>query len=159
MPKRTRSFKAGQLQRLKDPTYAAEYINAAMEAGDEAAFLLALRNVAEAQTMNAVATGAGLSRESVYRMLSETGNPRYTSLLGILGALGLQFKIQPIAAQPAAREDCPSKEEIVASSPRAREYIYIIQGASYLFDLDETPAQDYEAFRPANRISVGSFVS
>src|ERR1017187_10057331 len=122
MPKRTRSFKAGQLERLRDPTYAAEYINAAMEAGDESAFLLALRNVAEAQTMNAVAIGAGLSRESIYRMLSETGNPRYTSLLGILNALGLQFKIQAISAQATAREDCANREEIVASSP-AKEYI------------------------------------
>ena len=99
MAKKTRSYKAGQLERLKDPAYAAEYINAAMEAGDNAAFLLALRNVAEAQTMNAVATQAGLSRESVYRMLSETGNPCYTSLLGILGALGLEFKIQSASKQ------------------------------------------------------------
>ena len=118
----------------------------------------ALRNVAEAQTMNAVASGAGLSRESIYRMLSETGNPRYTSLLGILNALGLQFKIQPISAQSTAREDCPDKEEIVASSP-TKEYIYIVQGASYLFDLDETTAQDFDAFGPANSISVGSFVN
>jgi probable addiction module antidote protein len=158
MPKRTRSFKAGQLERLRDPTYAAEYINAAMEAGDESAFLLSLRNVAEAQTMNAVATGAGLSRESLYRMLSETGNPRYTSLLGILNALGLQFKIQPTAAQASACESCSSKEEIVASS-QTKEYIYIIQGASYLFDLDETPAQHFDAFGPANCISGGSFVN
>jgi probable addiction module antidote protein len=94
MPKRTRSFKSGQLERLKDPAYAAEYINAAIEAGDHTAFLLALRNVAEAETMNTVANRSGLSRESVYRMLSEAGNPCYTSLVGILDALGLQFKVQ-----------------------------------------------------------------
>ena len=88
MPKKTKSFRAGQLERLKDPLYAAEYVNAAIEAGDSAALLLALRNVAEVQTMNSVATQAGLSRESVYRMLSATGNPCYASLLGILGALG-----------------------------------------------------------------------
>ena len=62
MAKKTRSYKTGQLERLKDPAYATEYINAAMEAGDNTAFLLALRNVAEAQTMNAVATQAGLRR-------------------------------------------------------------------------------------------------
>ncbi|SRR6266446_2011600 len=106
MPKKTKSYKAGQLERLKDPAYAAEYINAAIEAGDNTAFLLALRNVAEAQTMNAVANQAGLSRESVYRMLSETGNPCYTSLLGILGALGLQFKIQSVPKRAAEDEVC-----------------------------------------------------
>jgi len=95
MPKRTKSYRSGQLERLKDPAYAADYVNAAIEAGDDAALLLALRNVAESQTVNNVANQAGLSRESVYRMLSETGNPCYASLLGILGALGLQFKVQP----------------------------------------------------------------
>ncbi len=99
MPKRSISYKTGQLERLKDASYAAEYINAAMEAGDDAAFLLALRNVVEARTVNAVARHAGLSRESVYRMLSETGNPCYSSLVGIFGALGLQFKIQPTPTQ------------------------------------------------------------
>jgi probable addiction module antidote protein len=101
MPKRARSYRAGQLERLKDPAYAAEYINAAIEAGDDAALLLALRNVAEARGVNSVANQAGLSRESVYRMLSEAGNPCYTSLLGILSALGLQFRIQPIGDSPA----------------------------------------------------------
>jgi probable addiction module antidote protein len=101
MPKRTRSYKAGQLERLKNPRYAAEYINAAIEAGDNAAFLLALRNVAEAQSVTAVAHEAGVSRENVYRMLSETGNPCYASLQGILGALGLRFNIQPVTQEPS----------------------------------------------------------
>ncbi|MGO4881044.1 MAG: addiction module antidote protein [Bryobacteraceae bacterium] len=100
MPKRTRSFKAGQLERLKDPRYAAQYVNAAIEGGDNAALLLALRNVAEARSVTAVAHQAGVSRENVYRMLSETGNPCYTSLQGILGALGLRFNIQPVTQEP-----------------------------------------------------------
>jgi probable addiction module antidote protein len=101
MPKRTRSFKAGQLERLKNPRYAAQYVNAAIEGGDNAALLLALRNVAEAQSVTTVARDAGVSRENVYRMLSETGNPCYTSLQGILGALGLRFNIQPVPQQPS----------------------------------------------------------
>jgi hypothetical protein len=56
--------------------------------------------------MNTVANQAGLSRESVYRMLSETGNPCYTSLVGILGALGLQFKIQSTSKQTLEAEAC-----------------------------------------------------
>jgi len=106
MPKRTKSYRSGQLERLKDPSYAAEYVNAAIEAGDDAALLLALRNVAEAQTINNVANQAGVSRESVYRMLSETGNPCYASLLGILDALGLQFKVQP-AYKPLLENEDP----------------------------------------------------
>jgi probable addiction module antidote protein len=113
MPKRARSYRAAQLERLKDPTYAAEYINAAMEAGDDAAVLLALRNVVEARTVNSVATHAGLSRESIYRMLSQTGNPCYSSLLGIFGALGLQFKIQAISERSAEDEMAYSAHPLV----------------------------------------------
>jgi probable addiction module antidote protein len=104
MPKRTRSFKAGQLERLKDPSYAAEYVNAAIEGSDNAALLLALRNVAEAQSVTTVAHQAGVSRENVYRMLSETGNPCYTSLQGILGALGLRLSIQPMIQGQSSKD-------------------------------------------------------
>jgi probable addiction module antidote protein len=83
-----------------------------MEAGDQAALLLALRNAVEARTVNSVAHDAGLSRESIYRMLSETGNPCYSSLLGILGALGLQFTIQPASKQS------PEEGAAFASEPR-----------------------------------------
>jgi len=123
MPKRSRSYRAGQLERLKDPEYAAEYINAAMEAGDDAALLLALRNVVEARTVNSVASDAGLSRESIYRMLSETGNPCYSSLLGILGALGLQFKIQPTLQESRERELCtPDSSLVWEVNDRPRPY-------------------------------------
>ena len=111
MPKRARSYRTAQLERLRDPAYAAEYINAAMEAGDSAAFLLALRKVVEARTVNSVACEAGVSRESVYRMLSETGNPCYLSLLGILKASGLRFRIQP------ARDGSPENEPTSVDSP------------------------------------------
>jgi len=40
-----------------------------------------------------VAEGAGVARESVYRMLTAKGNPTYTSLIGILHAVGLKMTI------------------------------------------------------------------
>src|SRR5438034_1075498 len=70
----------------------ASYLNAAMEDSEEM-FLVALRDVAEAKQMAKVAEGAGVARESVYRMLTAKGNPTYTSLLGILHAVGLKIKI------------------------------------------------------------------
>ena len=42
-----------------------------------------------------LAEKAGVSRESLYRMMSETGNPRYSSLEGLLGALGFEQKVVP----------------------------------------------------------------
>jgi len=79
---------------LSDPREAAEYLNAALEDGDPEAFLLAIRNVAEAQGGIAqIAEKAKLNRESLYRMLSERGNPELRSLDALLHALGFRLAI------------------------------------------------------------------
>ena len=94
MPKRTRNYRTGLLEDLRtNPTSAASYLNAALQESDEM-FLAALRDVAEAHQMSKVAEGAGVSRESLYRMLSDSGNPRYSSLMGVLQTLGLRLKIE-----------------------------------------------------------------
>ena len=61
-------------------------------------FLVALRDVAEARQMAKVAEEAGIARESIYRMLAAKGNPTYSSLLGILRAVGLTLTIKPESA-------------------------------------------------------------
>lgn len=94
MPKRTRDYRTGLLQALRDGNQAAAYLNAAIEDSDEM-FLIALRDVAEAHQMIRVARGAGVRRESLYRMFRSTGNPRYASLIGILKTLGLRLLIAP----------------------------------------------------------------
>ena len=94
MPKRTRDYREGLLDSLMNPIAAAHYVNAALEDSDEM-FLIAMRDVAEARQMAKVASEAGISRESIYRMLSEAGNPRFSSLIGILKALGLKLAIEP----------------------------------------------------------------
>jgi probable addiction module antidote protein len=104
MPKRTSDFRAGFLEDLSDPQEAASYLNAAI-ADSEAMVLVALRDIAEARHMARVAEEAGVTREAIYRMLRKTGNPRYTSFIGILGALGLKLKFEPaeLPIHPARR--------------------------------------------------------
>jgi hypothetical protein len=46
--------------------------------------------------MIALAETVGVSRESLYRMMSETGNPTYDSLRGILNAMGLKLEVVPL---------------------------------------------------------------
>ena len=113
MPKRTTSFRDDLLADLVDPQDAAAYLNAALEESDEM-FLVALRDVAEARQMARVAEGAGVARESVYRMLTAKGNPTYTSLLGILRAVGLKMAISAeakISAQPTQTSEGESGEK------------------------------------------------
>ena len=92
MPKR--AYTAGLQQRLREePRYAAEYLNAALEDSNET-FLLALRDVAEAQTMTALAKDSRLNRESLYRTLSRKGNPQLRSLTSVLAAFGLKLRVE-----------------------------------------------------------------
>lgn len=90
MPKRTTDYRNALLEDLRDPVEAANYLNAALEDSPEM-FLSALRDVAEARQMAKVAETAGVSRESLYRMLKLSGNPTYKSFLGVLRAVGLEF--------------------------------------------------------------------
>ena len=95
---KTRNYEDDLRERLKDPEYAAGYLNAVLEdlrEGEHHILLIALRDVAEAQQMAKVASGAGVNRENLYRMLSENGNPRLSSLLSVLNAIGLHLSVGP----------------------------------------------------------------
>ena len=93
MSRLTKSYRESLLQALQDPQAAAEYLTAALEEGDSAAFLLALRDVAEARGMSTLAAKAQLNRENLYRMLSEHGNPQLDSLTALLDALDLRLAV------------------------------------------------------------------
>lgn len=79
---------------LRDPEYAAAYLQYALEDGTET-FLIALRDVAKANGgMSRVAEATSLGRESMYKALSEDGNPKLKTVQSILSALGLRFAIE-----------------------------------------------------------------
>jgi|SRR5580704_764763 probable addiction module antidote protein len=87
---RNLSYKTDLRDDLRNnPIFAAEYLSAAY-ADSREAFLVALRDIAEAQKGVAqVAQEADINRENLYRMLSKQGNPRLTSLRPVLGILGI----------------------------------------------------------------------
>lgn len=57
----------------QDPQYAAEYLNAVLEDGDQEELMLALRRVASAFGMKDVAVSANLNPKTLYRTLSPAG--------------------------------------------------------------------------------------
>lgn len=92
---KTKSYKDELLISLKNRREAVAYLNAALEDGDSELFLLALRDVAEAQGgMTEIAGKSGLNRENLYRMLSEKGNPELASMTALLEALGFRIQIK-----------------------------------------------------------------
>jgi len=80
---------------LKTQKDIVAYLNAALEDGDTAVLLEALRNVAQAKGgVGALAKAAGVSRESLYRTLSRRGNPKIETLMELLRALDLKLTIE-----------------------------------------------------------------
>jgi probable addiction module antidote protein len=96
MARKITTYQEDLIEALKDPREAAAYLNAAMEEGDRALFLLALRNVAEAHGgMAVVAEKSHLNRENLYRMLSNRGNPEIRSIVNLLQSMGLRLTVEP----------------------------------------------------------------
>lgn len=79
---------------LKDPEFAAGYLQAALEENDLGTFLVALRDVVQANGgMAKTAQETELGRESLYKTLSENGSPQFLTIQAVLKSLGLQFSI------------------------------------------------------------------
>lgn len=91
----TIDYKESLLKDLQDPTYAAGYLTASLEEGEDV-FLLAVRDVAQAHGgIAALAQATKLNRENLYDMLSTDGNPRLSSISAILSKLGFEIKFAP----------------------------------------------------------------
>lgn len=82
---------------LTDAEAIAAYLEAAFEDGEPQVIAHSLGVVARAKGMTAIAKEAGVTREALYRALSENGDPRLTTLLGVMKALGLQLSLKPAA--------------------------------------------------------------
>jgi len=81
---------------IESPEAIAAYLEAAFEDGDPALIAAALGDVARAIGMTQLAGKAGVTREALYKALSPTGDPRLSTFIGVMKALGI--KLTPHAA-------------------------------------------------------------
>ena len=70
-----------------------EYLNAALAENDPNCFAKALGNVARAKGMSSISDTSGVGRQSLYRALSDEGNPRIDTLFKVLEALNIRLAI------------------------------------------------------------------
>ena len=82
---------------LTTPEEIAAYLDAVLEEGDDKLLLVALRTVVKSKGFTTVAQGAGVRRETLYQSFSEAGNPRLSTLSGVLGQLGMRLSVTPQA--------------------------------------------------------------
>jgi probable addiction module antidote protein len=80
-------------QQLRTAEEMAAYLDAWLaEAPDDVAGIArALGDIARAKGMSKVARDAGLSRESLYKALSEDGNPSFATILKVAHAVGVRL--------------------------------------------------------------------
>lgn len=73
-------------------------MTAALETGDAEFIRDAVGVVARARGMTKIAKETGLSHESLYKALGETGNPEFATVMRIVRALGLTLSARPAEA-------------------------------------------------------------
>ena len=61
--------------------------------GDGSLVRAALNDIARAGNMSQLAREVGMSREGLYKALSEEGNPSFATVMRVARALGLQVRI------------------------------------------------------------------
>lgn len=89
----SKSFKVSDY--LKTPKDVASYLDAALEQDDPKLLLEALRDIVDSQGGVAMmASRTGLNRESLYKTLSENGNPKLSTLFEIIKSLGLHLSVK-----------------------------------------------------------------
>jgi len=106
-PKRQfRKYEDSLRERLADSEYARVFLDVALEEyeqdGNTEAFLLALRDVAEAQGgLTKLAEQTKLNRQNLYKALSAEGNPQLKTLGAVLHELGFRLSIEPVKTELA----------------------------------------------------------
>ena len=82
-------------EHLRTRDDARLYLEACAEEdpGDGSLIRAALNDIARAGNMSRLAREVGMSREGLYKALSEDGNPSFATVMRIARALGLQVRI------------------------------------------------------------------
>ncbi len=99
MPVETLPFDESEY--LDDERSQAELLADALESGNAEYIRLALGIVARARGMTSIAKEAGVTREALYKALSGQGDPKLSTLLGILRALDV--KLSATMSPPAKK--------------------------------------------------------
>ncbi len=71
------------------------YLGACVEEdpGDGSLIRTALNDIARSGNMSQLARDAGMTREGLYKALSDKGNPSFATVMRITRALGMQMRI------------------------------------------------------------------
>jgi len=81
---------------LKTEEDIANYMATAFEEGDLDLIALTIGNVAKARGMTEIARKAGVSRENLYCSLKKGGDPKLSTIVGVMNSLGVKLTVAPL---------------------------------------------------------------
>ena len=96
----TKPFDAAEF--IDGPEAEAALLADAFESGDSAYIAHALGIIARARGMTQIARDAGMSRMALYKSLSAEGDPKLSTLLGVMKALGIHLTVDMSPREGAA---------------------------------------------------------
>ncbi len=83
---------------LKTEEDIAAYFDACLEEdpGDGTLIRHALGTIARARGMTRLAHDTGMSREGLYKALSDSGNPEFSTIIKVIRALGIHIRAEAV---------------------------------------------------------------
>lgn len=91
MPLKTYPFDVADY--LKTKRDVALYLEAVLEDGDIEHFMDAIGVIARSKGMSEISRATGLGRTSLYKTLSQEGNPEFATIVKVLKALGMRLSV------------------------------------------------------------------
>ncbi|MCG8553355.1 MAG: putative addiction module antidote protein [Desulfobacterales bacterium] len=80
-------------EHLNTPEDIRNFLQEVLDTGNESDFIHALSTAARAMGMTEVAKKAGVTRASLYKSLSENGNPGFITISKVTKALGCKLGV------------------------------------------------------------------
>jgi len=81
---------------LRDPAFAADYINGALLDGDEIVFKVAVLDVIRARGVVKIAKKAGINRCTVFKTLKPETRTSFTTIYSLLRACDIDLNTRPL---------------------------------------------------------------
>lgn len=83
----------------RDPKFAAAYLNAILKDGDHAELMNGLRYTTAAfGGVSSIAEKTNLNGTTLYRTLSQNGNPRLKNFTEVLRSMGMRLSVESLAS-------------------------------------------------------------
>ena len=82
---------------LETEEQAIAYLNDIFKSGDTSLIITAIGDVARARGMSKIADDINRGRESLYKSLSQGGNPSFETIMKVLSSLGFGLQLSHVS--------------------------------------------------------------